>query len=291
LNEIKEIISRLIYKAILTTAEIQEYLNKYLVKAPVILKMVWSSSAPFYSRLTPTNFVDRIFLAGDAYHLFSPIGGQGMNTGLQDAFNLAWKLAFVLQGKANQDLLSTYHLERFKAVQRTLNKTDIYTQLISGQFDSVNAQTFLPVMSNRKNLKHVLPSEFAGFLNDYSEGDGSSSFIGRHVPYFKIHKGLDNIDSSYDLPSLKKLTIIFNESKVAEVILDYIKTFSSVSVVMDISLIEKNDFKTDVLLNQVCVIRPDGYIGYLTSIDKMEGLFYYLKNSLYINILERSHDY
>ena len=54
----------------------------------------------------------RVFLAGDAAHIHSPAGGQGMNTGMQDAFNLAWKLALTCRGVAHPDLLNSYDLER-----------------------------------------------------------------------------------------------------------------------------------------------------------------------------------
>src|SRR6185369_12218706 len=54
----------------------------------------------------------RCFLGGDAAHVHSPAGAQGMNTGLQDAYNLAWKLAFVIRGKAEEKILETYQEER-----------------------------------------------------------------------------------------------------------------------------------------------------------------------------------
>ncbi len=54
----------------------------------------------------------RCFLAGDAAHIHSPVGGQGMNTGLQDAYNLAWKLALVINGKAKESLIDSYNEER-----------------------------------------------------------------------------------------------------------------------------------------------------------------------------------
>jgi 2-polyprenyl-6-methoxyphenol hydroxylase-like FAD-dependent oxidoreductase len=54
----------------------------------------------------------RVFLAGDAAHIHSPAGGQGMNTGMQDAFNLAWKLAMVAHGAAMLSLLDSYSVER-----------------------------------------------------------------------------------------------------------------------------------------------------------------------------------
>jgi 2-polyprenyl-6-methoxyphenol hydroxylase-like FAD-dependent oxidoreductase len=64
------------------------------------------------------------FLLGDAAHIHSPLGGQGMNTGLQDAHNLAWKLAFVLTHNANDSLLDTYHNERFNVVKTLVQTTD-----------------------------------------------------------------------------------------------------------------------------------------------------------------------
>jgi hypothetical protein len=74
----------------------------------------------------------RCFLLGDAAHIHSPMGGQGMNTGLQDAYNLAWKLAFVLTGKASENLLDTYEAERFPVAQRLLRTTDrAFNMLVS----------------------------------------------------------------------------------------------------------------------------------------------------------------
>jgi len=67
---------------------------------------------------------DRCFLAGDAAHIHSPVGAQGMNTGLQDAYNLAWKLAFVAQGKAKATLLDTYDEERTPIAHNLVRTTD-----------------------------------------------------------------------------------------------------------------------------------------------------------------------
>jgi hypothetical protein len=61
---------------------------------------------------------------GDAAHIHSPVGAQGMNTGLQDAYNLAWKLALVVSGRADQALLDSYQAERIPIAQRLLSSTD-----------------------------------------------------------------------------------------------------------------------------------------------------------------------
>lgn len=66
----------------------------------------------------------RCFFAGDAAHIHSPAGGQGMNTGIQDVFNLAWKLSYVLAGRAQEKLLETYHEERFPVAQKLIRTTD-----------------------------------------------------------------------------------------------------------------------------------------------------------------------
>ena len=66
----------------------------------------------------------RCFLLGDAAHIHSPVGAQGMNTGLQDAYNLAWKLALVVKGQAEATLLDSYEEERIPIARRLLNTTD-----------------------------------------------------------------------------------------------------------------------------------------------------------------------
>src|SRR5262249_14763967 len=72
----------------------------------------------------------RCFLLGDAAHIHSPMGGQGMNTGLQDAYNLAWKLALVVQGGADASLLDSYDAERMPVAERLLQTTDRAFQLV-----------------------------------------------------------------------------------------------------------------------------------------------------------------
>src|SRR5690606_4898121 len=66
----------------------------------------------------------RCFLIGDAAHIHSPIGGQGMNGGMQDAANLAWKLAGVVSGRMDTRLLHTYEEERMPVAKATLQDTD-----------------------------------------------------------------------------------------------------------------------------------------------------------------------
>ena len=84
----------------------------------------WFSTYRIHHR-SASRFRDRrCFLLGDAAHIHSPVGAQGMNTGLQDAYNLAWKLALVVKGQAEAALLDSYEEERVPVAQRLLNTTD-----------------------------------------------------------------------------------------------------------------------------------------------------------------------
>jgi hypothetical protein len=90
----------------------------------------WFSTYRIHHRRA-ANFRDRrCFLLGDAAHIHSPVGAQGMNTGLQDAYNLAWKLALVVSGRAKASLLDTYEEERIPVAERLLKTTDRMFSLI-----------------------------------------------------------------------------------------------------------------------------------------------------------------
>jgi hypothetical protein len=84
----------------------------------------WFSTYRIHHRCAARFRDRRCFLLGDAAHIHSPVGAQGMNTGLQDAYNLAWKLALVVQGQAGAALLDSYESERVPVAQRLLNTTD-----------------------------------------------------------------------------------------------------------------------------------------------------------------------
>ena len=88
---------------------------------------VWLSNFRINERKVAEYRQGRIFLAGDAAHVHSPAGGQGMNTGMQDAFNLAWKLALVARGEAHDPLLDSYSPERSKVGDRVLRAASLLT--------------------------------------------------------------------------------------------------------------------------------------------------------------------
>src|SRR5215472_6469461 len=84
----------------------------------------WFSTYQVHHRVANRFRQDRVFLLGDAAHIHSPVGGQGMNTGIGDAVNLAWKLSTVLQGRAKVSLLDSYEPERIAFARRLVATTD-----------------------------------------------------------------------------------------------------------------------------------------------------------------------
>ncbi|MFO0617929.1 MAG: FAD-dependent monooxygenase [Polyangiaceae bacterium] len=127
----------------------------------------------------------RVLLAGDAAHVHSPAGGQGLNTGVQDAVNLGWKLALVARGLAPDCLLDTYHAERHPVGARVLKSTLAQTALSRGD-DRTNAL--------RETLSELLPlseprKRYAGMLSGldirYDLGEGHP-LLGRRVPDLEL---------------------------------------------------------------------------------------------------------
>lgn len=98
-------------------------LSQALGRETVLDNPSWASKFTIQQRAVPTMHVGRCFVSGDAAHVHSPASGQGLNTGIQDAWNLAWKLAMVVRGDADAVLLDTYDTERVPIGQALLAST------------------------------------------------------------------------------------------------------------------------------------------------------------------------
>ena len=148
--------------------EIRDYIARYEIPGLQVSDPIWLSSAPFYNRSAATIRRGRVFLAGDAAHLFSPIGGFGMNSGIADAFNLGWKLGYTLNGLGNDELLQSYVEEREQNTRTLLAKTDKSTSLIArlNRHLPADEQLYLPRLRNRGFIRRF-PLETAGLTLRY----------------------------------------------------------------------------------------------------------------------------
>lgn len=115
-----------------------------------IEKVNWFSTYRVHHRIVPDYRVGRIFLVGDAAHLHSPAGAQGMNTGIGDAINLAWKLAAVIKNQAAEQLLDSYQIERRAFAEKLVKNTDRLFSLIT-------AQGYLFSQIRTKVVPYILP--------------------------------------------------------------------------------------------------------------------------------------
>ena len=108
----------------LTFDDVIPTLSEQAVKGLAFSECRWFSTYRIHHRRAERFRDRRCFLLGDAAHIHSPVGAQGMNTGLQDAYNLGWKLALVLSGGAREALLDTFAAERMPVAERLLQTTD-----------------------------------------------------------------------------------------------------------------------------------------------------------------------
>jgi len=108
----------------------------------------WLTGFEIHHAQVPAYRHGRVFLAGDAAHVHSPAGGQGMNTGMQDAFNLAWKLALAVRGDGGETLLDSYQVERHPVAAGVIKFSNLLTK-------AATAHGALPI-AVRDNLMHVV---------------------------------------------------------------------------------------------------------------------------------------
>lgn len=258
-------------------ADYQSILSQYLPQSIVIKSVVWESKSKFYNRLASSYRAGNIFLAGDACHLFSPIGGLGMNTGFQDAWNLAWKLIAVIREGEPDKLLNTYDEERRKIASALRDSTDASTRLISGiDQDIEKIRAWLPIFSNRKRSRNLHPQMFSGMSQNYQ---GSSAIVeggdlaGKYIPYLSLHN-CDGKVSSYDIVDGEHYHLIINGEnnfwKLTNIIDHYeLKVF----------LVDDNDAygKSVLVKDEYILIRPDGVVAIHEELCALEAIAHYFE--------------
>jgi 3-(3-hydroxy-phenyl)propionate hydroxylase len=129
-----------------------------------------------------------VLLAGDAAHVHSPVGGQGLNLGVQDAMNLGWKLAQVVKGISPQALLDTYQAERHPLTARVLRTTLAITALSRGDERTGALRETLSELMQKDVPRHWYAAMQSGLDNRYDFGDGHP-LLGRRMPDLDLVTG------------------------------------------------------------------------------------------------------
>jgi len=123
----------------------------------------------------------RVLLAGDAAHVHSPVGGQGLNTGVQDAMNLGWKLAQVVGGTSPEELRDSYHAERHPVGARVLQTTLAQTVLLGGGERVDALRETLSELLGMDEPRRRIAGMMSGLDIHYDLGDGHP-LLGRRMP-------------------------------------------------------------------------------------------------------------
>ncbi|OUS01159.1 hypothetical protein A9Q81_09880 [Gammaproteobacteria bacterium 42_54_T18] len=243
------------------SADIVDYVNKYTETPLIKHNSNWISRAPFYNAVSSRMQSGRLFIAGDAAHLFSPIGGTGMNTGFQDAINLLWRLTYLYRGYASRALLNFYEEERVPANRSGMITADINTKNIA---DVSKAKEFIdaiaPVISNRSNLRFNLPAAISGYTYTLGSIGGHPDRVGHYdsalCDYILEHK------PNQKEPHQFKHSLLINESDInretSNRVVEQCLSYGFIDVLI-IEADEKSIIKQH-LQDTYTLLRPDGVI-------------------------------
>lgn len=272
--------------------EIEEHVKKEAKLNLDIHDVEWFSTYKVHTRHANKFSQGRSFLAGDAAHIHSPAGAQGMNTGIQDAYNLAWKMALVLKGSAGEELLETYNEERLENAKHLLQTTDRLFQFVAGSewfleflrtnvlpsaakyilsLDVVKRLVFPKVSQIGINYRHSSLSQHAG-------DEDFNVKAGDRMPYFLI--GGESIYDKLHQPKFHLLVFSGAEGKSEELRTELESQYPELVdfnyIQLDTQVAEAFGSKDSFNL----LLRPDNYVGFITTENSLSRLKVYLNEQI-----------
>lgn len=240
-------------------------------------KTNWFSVYKLHHRCVNNFNNNRIFLAGDSAHVHSPAGGQGMNTGLQDAYNLTWKMAFVLKKHAHPELLNTYTEERLPFAQWLMKFTDRGFNMMTNDnwfIKNFRKHIALNIVGKILGMKRMKPRLFKTLSQIWYSYNGKSlsksstkqklTFkVGERLPYIDDANTNNKFYELFKEPSFHLLYI--GKHELNSEIYDRVKKAFPFSVkIIKQDLTEK--WKKRGVNNQLFVlVRPDNYMAFIAD--------------------------
>lgn len=271
-------------------------LLQHFVPVPVQASdLRWSSVFRISHRIVPCYRSGRAFLAGDAAHIHPPTGGQGMNTGLQDAFNLAWKLALAIKGNAHSELLDSFNAERQPVGQAVVTRTQQRSLSIQdrSQHDPdalrEDSQLLVNYRSSRWVCEHLSGSD--ALQGGPQPGDRAPDVEGLHrdgqaLRLFDLFRGIHHTVLVYrsaaaDADALERIVQDMH-SRFDGLVKAYLViapgttiTGSTASPVI-VDADRRFQSKYAVKNAAIYIVRPDGHIGFRTDLLSAQALSEYL---------------
>jgi hypothetical protein len=205
----------------------------------------WSSYFRIHHRQVAQLRVGRMFIAGDAAHIHSPFGGQGMNTGLHDVWNLVWKLDLVVHGHGNEQLLDSYNAERRPVIKQVIDTTHFLTKALGtpSKLAQLLRDTVIPMVSRLAPFQHAFVQRLSELGITYH---GSPIVEGAGERYFDSWlRGGSGIRSRFVL-----VLATDAESTIKDATKQLAESFSDI---VELRLVGNHG---------LTLVRPDGYIAY-----------------------------
>ena len=245
-----------------------------------IARVNWFSTYHVHHRVASRFREGRVFLLGDAAHVHSPVGGQGMNTGIGDAVNLAWKLAAVLNGGARESLLATYEPERIGFARRLVATTDRVFTLVTKQgavarwvrtrlVPSIAPLLFRPAPVRRWLFRTVSQIGVNYRHSPLSRGAAGAVRGGDRLPWVETEPGKDNFAP---LASLTWQAHVYGEPRggLAEVCAEH-------QLPLHLFAWRPRMRRASLVRGALYLVRPDGYVALADPRADPERLREYLR--------------
>ena len=246
----------------------------------------WFSTYRVHHRVADSFRKGRTFLLGDAAHIHSPVGGQGMNTGIGDAVNLAWKLAAVLQGKAGESLLDTYEPERIAFARRLVATTDrAFTavtstgpiaRLLRLHVVPLVIQPLLSMETVRRYMFRTVSQTLINYRHSsLSEGQAGTVHGGDRLPWVRTNANVHAADNYAPLASLVWQSHVYGEAtadlqSICTTRRLPLHVFPWTTVTAGVGLAR----------NAVYLVRPDGYVAFADPAGNARAMASYLDTHL-----------
>ncbi|MFI7229704.1 FAD-dependent monooxygenase [Nonomuraea angiospora] len=173
----------------ITPDEVGRALARSFGPGVALTEVRWASRFTDASRQVTRYRHDRVLLAGDAAHIHSPMGGQGLNLGLQDAHNLGWKLAARIEGLASDELLDTYHAERHPVAARVLANTRAQAVLLVPDEENLALRDIVEELLTVPEANKVVAGMISGLDIRYPLPGPPHPLLGRYLPGLDLRAG------------------------------------------------------------------------------------------------------
>jgi 2-polyprenyl-6-methoxyphenol hydroxylase-like FAD-dependent oxidoreductase len=291
-------------KDILTFEDIEKNFAERIRMKVKLYHPQWFSVFHSHQRYASSFRQNRCFLVGDAAHIHSPVGAQGMNTGLQDAYNLAWKLALVIQDKAKTSLLDTYTSERIGIAKNVVRSTDKVFNLVTSQnfFTKIFRvyaaplimQLVLPLIENQKIIRHFFFKKISEIGIQYRQSSLSHHASlgnfpshapkpGDRLPYILYHEDGKEVNMHEKVKGKGFHLFIFTKYRSLNEILMAVEKYKAIMSTEIIPYTSETRYLYERLgiENSGCyLIRPDMYIAYRSGKPEADHFESYLQQFL-----------